>query len=93
MSLPLLLQITERPNQGAEDIARFDGHSLRLGKCSKDIPRSIHSSITGVNYSNRKCFKLSITDFETNNESMKPNIPKATSLCLSFGATSQVTLS
>lgn len=46
-----------------------------------------------VNYSNGKRFKLPITNFGTNNESMKTDFPKATLMCLSFRATSQVLMS
>ena len=43
-----------------------------------------------VNYPNGKSFKLPITSYGTGTESMKANIPKATLMCLSFRAASQV---
>lgn len=43
-----------------------------------------------VNYSNGKSLKLPITTFGKDVESMKPDVPKATLMCLSFRATSQV---
>nr|GEV18100.1 hypothetical protein [Tanacetum cinerariifolium] len=42
-----------------------------------------------VNYSNGKSFKLPITSYGTDTESMKADIPKATLMCLSFRAASQ----
>nr|GEV36048.1 ATPase assembly factor ATP10, mitochondria [Tanacetum cinerariifolium] len=41
-----------------------------------------------VNYSNGKSFKLPITSYGADTESMKADIPKATLTCLSFRAAS-----
>ncbi|GKD55265.1 hypothetical protein Tco_1288652, partial [Tanacetum coccineum] len=42
-----------------------------------------------VNYSNGKSFKLPITSYGTDTDTMKADIPKATLTCLSFRAASQ----
>lgn len=46
-----------------------------------------------VHYSAGKFFKVPITTFGTDTESLKADIPKATLMCLSFRATSQVLMS
>lgn len=43
-----------------------------------------------VNSSIGKCFKLPITTYGTDAESMEGDVPKATLMCLSFRAASQV---
>nr|GEX50919.1 ATPase assembly factor ATP10, mitochondria [Tanacetum cinerariifolium] len=43
-----------------------------------------------VSYSNGKSFKLPITSYGTDTESMKADIPKATLTCLSFRAASHI---
>ncbi|XP_076907136.1 uncharacterized protein LOC143563491 isoform X1 [Bidens hawaiensis] len=74
------------------DMAELKEHGGKIATANKIIipaMSAVKFPQLEVNSSNGKCFKLPITTYGTDSESMKDEIPKATLMCLSFRATSQ----
>lgn len=74
------------------DMAELKEHGGKIATANKVIipaMAAVKFPQLEVNQSNGKSFKLPITTFGTDTESMKTAIPKATLMCLSFRATSQ----
>ncbi|KAD4384267.1 hypothetical protein E3N88_24435 [Mikania micrantha] len=74
------------------DMAELKEHGGKIATANKVIiPAMVAVKFPQleVNHSNGKSFKLPITTFGTDTDSMMDDIPKATLMCLSFRATSQ----
>ncbi|KVH90728.1 uncharacterized protein LOC112521420 isoform X1 [Cynara cardunculus var. scolymus] len=74
------------------DMAELKQHGGKIAAATKVIiPAMVAVKFPQleVNYSDGTSFKLPITTFGSDDESMKADIPKATLMCLSFRATSQ----
>ncbi|KAI7729706.1 hypothetical protein M8C21_012384 [Ambrosia artemisiifolia] len=74
------------------DMAELKEHGGKIATANKVIipaMAAVKFPQIEVNSSNANCFKLPITSFGTDAESMKADIPKVTLMCLSFRATSQ----
>ncbi|XP_076944517.1 uncharacterized protein LOC143615227 isoform X1 [Bidens hawaiensis] len=74
------------------DMAELKEHGGKIATANKIIipaMTAVKFPQLEANSSNGKCFKLPITTYGTDTESMKDEIPKATLMCLSFRATSQ----
>ncbi|XP_022001082.1 uncharacterized protein LOC110898589 isoform X2 [Helianthus annuus] len=75
------------------DMAELKEHGGKIAVANKVIipaMAAVKFPQLEVNSSNGKCFKLPITTYGSDTESMKADIPKATLMCLSFRATSQI---
>ncbi|PWA91204.1 ATPase assembly factor ATP10, mitochondria [Artemisia annua] len=74
------------------DMAELKQHGGKIATANKVIipaMAAVKFPQLEVNYSNGKSFKLPITSYGTDTESVKADIPKATMMCLSFRAASQ----
>ncbi|KAM0045183.1 putative ATPase assembly factor ATP10 [Helianthus debilis subsp. tardiflorus] len=74
------------------DMAELKEHGGKIATANKVIipaMAAVKFPQLEVNSSNGKCFKLPITTYGSDTESMKADIPKATLMCVSFRAASQ----